>query len=273
MDFEISQDLAMASHNENQTKIISWNVNGIRACAKKGLMEFLDEHNPTIFCVQETKAHIDQVEDTIRTLGFQHSYWSSAVKKGYSGTATFVDQEPKSIKKGIDIKEYDSEGRFVVTEHPHFVLYNIYFPNGGSGEERHLFKQKFLKDLNKHMKVHLDAGRGVVIVGDYNVAHTAADIYDPVKLAKESGFLPEERLWFDEFLKMGFVDTFRHFNPTAEKRFSWWSYRELARVSNRGWRIDYICISKNLLANLKSAEILDKVEGSDHCPVVATFQF
>ncbi len=254
-------------------KIISWNVNGIRACAKKGLQDFVDEQKPSFLCLQETKAHLEQVEPDVQNLKFKNSYWSSATRKGYSGVATFTDHQPLSVNKGIDINEYDSEGRFVIYEHEKFDLYNIYFPNGGSGEPRHLFKQKFLQDLNQHLKTKIKKGRPVIVVGDYNVAHTALDIYDPIKLSKESGFLPEERQWFDSFLELGFVDTFRHFEPNAEKRFSWWSYRELARISNRGWRIDYVCITKDLLPSLKSAEILDQVTGSDHCPVVAELEF
>ena len=252
-------------------KIISWNVNGIRACYKKGLLDFVKSEKPDVFCIQETKAHIDQVEDEARKLIWQNSYWSSAQKKGYSGVATFVDNPPELIKYNFnDIPDYESEGRIVMSDMGAFDLYNIYFPNGGSGLERHNFKQKFLKDLNHHLKEKLKAGREIIVVGDYNVAHEAIDVYDPIRLSKESGFLPEERAWFDDFLDLGFVDTFRYFKPNEAKRYSWWSYRELARISNRGWRIDYICISKGLEKFLASADILDQVEGSDHCPVVAT---
>ncbi len=254
-------------------KIVSWNVNGIRACYKKGLMEFLDDQCPDFLCLQETKAHIDQVEDGAKTLGYQNSYWSSAVRKGYSGVATFSDIKPLVVERGIGNQKYDSEGRIVISKLPQFDLYNIYFPNGGSGEERHGFKQQFLKDLNVHLKAQLKAGKSVVVVGDYNVAHNEMDVYDPVRLSKTSGFLPEERQWFEDFLKLGFVDTFRHFHPQKKEQYSWWSYRELARIGNRGWRIDYVCISKSLLPHLKSAEILMSVEGSDHCPVVAELEF
>lgn len=256
-----------------ETKIISWNVNGIRACHKKGLQAFIDEEKPDIFCVQETKAHLEQVEDEARHLGYPHYFWSSAVRKGYSGVATFVREMPLKNGIGWGQKEYESEGRILLTDHGRFLLYNIYFPNGGSGEERHHFKQKFLKDLNKHLKEQIKQGREVIVVGDYNVAHQEVDVYDPIRLAKESGFLPEERQWFDSFLELGFIDTFRHLHKDEKNRYSWWSYRELARIPNRGWRIDYICVTKGLLKNLKSAEILDQVEGSDHCPVVASFDF
>ncbi len=249
-------------------KIITWNVNGIRACYKKGLSNFVAQHKPDIFCIQETKAHIEQVEAEAQRLGKQFSYWSSAIKKGYSGVATFVDTEPLKITKGIGIESYDSEGRIVITDHGEFDLYNIYFPNGGSGEPRHLFKQQFLKDLNDHLQEKIKIGRQLIVVGDYNVAHSEVDVYDPVRLKKESGFLPEERVWFDDFLNLGFIDTFRYFHPEEKNRYSWWSYRELARISNRGWRIDYICVTRGLESKLKYAEILDQVEGSDHCPVL-----
>lgn len=254
-------------------KIISWNVNGIRACHKKGLVDFVNKENPDIFCVQETKAHIDQVEQEARQLHRNHAYWSSGIRKGYSGVATFVNEEPKSVAHGIGIQAYDQEGRIVITDHGPFDLYNIYFPNGGAGEERHNFKQQFLKDLNIHLKEKLNSGRQVIIVGDYNVAHLTADVYDPIRLSKESGFFPEERAWFTSFLELGFIDTFRYFHPDATNRYTWWSYKELARVPNRGWRIDYICVSKGLEKYLTSADILDQVEGSDHCPVVAELTF
>jgi exodeoxyribonuclease-3 len=254
-------------------KIITWNVNGIRACAKKGLQNFVNSEKPNILCLQETKAHIEQVEPEIQKLGFPHSYWSSAQKKGYSGVATFSQDLPSAISKGWGQDEYTNEGRILWTEHPNFDLYNIYFPNGGSGEERHHFKQKFLKDLNVHLALELKKNKNIVVVGDYNVAHKEIDVYDPIRLSKESGFLPEERAWMDDFLELGFVDCFRHFHQEKKERYSWWSYRELARISNRGWRIDYICVSQGLKSRLKSADVLDSVEGSDHCPVVVEFSF
>jgi exodeoxyribonuclease-3 len=254
-------------------KIVSWNVNGIRACYKKNLRDFILETKPDVLCLQETKAHIDQVEPEARLLNFKQSHWSSAVRKGYSGVATFHNDEIKDVKLGIGQNEYDSEGRIVVTDHGHFELYNIYFPNGGSGEARHQFKQKFLKDLHAHLKPKVQKGTPIVLVGDYNIAHTEADIYDPKRLDGESGFMPEERQWMTEFFELGFVDTFRKFHASKKERYSWWSYRELARITNRGWRIDYISVTKNLEKNLVSADILDQVEGSDHCPVIATFKF
>ena len=265
--------ISLISSSGVLVKIVTWNVNGIRAVYKKNLLEFIRHEKPDFLCLQETKAHIEQVEDGAKNLGYKNSFWSSATRKGYSGVATFSNQEPTLIKKGIDIEQYDQEGRIVIFRTNHFDLYNIYFPNGGSGEERHFFKQRFLKDLNAHLKREIELKRNIILVGDYNVAHKEQDVYDPVRLSKESGFLPEEREWFDSFLALGFVDCFRHFYPEKGKRFSWWSYRELARETNRGWRIDYICITEGLLKNLKSCQILDGVEGSDHCPVVAEFEF
>ncbi len=249
-------------------RIITWNVNGIRAVAKKGLFEFISARDPDILCLQETKAHPDQLTTELLAPPGRESFWSAAQKPGYSGTATFVKKPCEGIKYGIGIKKFDSEGRFVITDHGRFLLYNVYFPNGGSGEERHLFKQDFLRKFKSHLKQVLDSGREVILVGDYNVAHKDGDVYDPKKLANESGFLPEERQWFGEFLEVGFVDAFRHLHPNAQKRFTWWSYQDRGRLANRGWRIDYICLSKGLAAQLKSCEILDDVEGSDHCPVV-----
>lgn len=249
-------------------KIVTWNVNGIRAVAKKGLLDFVQEVSPDILCLQETKAHKEQVEPELHKLGFEESYWSSAVRKGYSGVATFHKKGPARYQEGWGQDIYSQEGRIIISDEGSFDLYNIYFPNGGSGEERHNFKQQFLKDLNQHLKEKLARGREIIVVGDYNVAHREVDVYDPVRLSKVSGFLPEERVWFDSFLSLGFIDTYRYFHPNVKNRYSWWSYRELARVANRGWRIDYICASQGLKSRLKSSDIYDHIEGSDHCPVI-----
>lgn len=254
-------------------KICTWNVNGIRACYEKNLPQFIEDVKPNILCLQETKAHIGQVEPHIQSLGYEQHLWSSAFRKGYSGVATFSNDPIFDERTGIDKPEYDSEGRIVWTRHQHFDLYNIYFPNGASGLERHQYKQNFLKELHTHLSFELKRGRDIILVGDYNVAHENIDVYSPAGLVNESGFLPEERAWFSEFLNLGFIDTFRHFYPDKKDQYSWWSYKDTARIKNNGWRIDYICISENLKKNLKSCEILMNQHGSDHCPVLAEFEF
>lgn len=257
----------------NKLKLVTWNVNGIRASYGKGLGQFVTDVNPDILCLQETKAHREQVEPVAQTLGFPFDSWSSAERKGYSSVATFSKIEPNKVLKSIDHPEYEREGRIIWSSYDNFDLYNIYFPNGGSGEERHYFKQTFLKNLNAHLEFELKRGKEIIVVGDYNVAHKDEDVYSPVMLANESGFLPEEREWFTQFLNLGFVDTYRYLNPEKKRIFSWWSYKEMARMKNNGWRIDYICITKNLVKHLKSCDVLMDQQGSDHCPVVAEFEF
>lgn len=254
-------------------KIVSWNVNGIRSCAQKGFSDFVKNLDPDILCVQETKAHPEQVDEELRQFHDFKGFWSSAEKKGYSGVATFSRWPTGIVQHGMGQLDYDREGRFVISEHPQFNLYNIYFPNGGMNEERHRFKQAFLSDLREHLRSALQQGKEIIVVGDYNIAHREMDIYDPVRLSSASGFLPEERAWFDSFLDLGFVDTFRYFYPEAKHRYSWWSYREFARRGNRGWRIDYICTTQGLVPYFKSAAILDEQMGSDHCPVLLELDF
>jgi exodeoxyribonuclease-3 len=249
-------------------KIITWNVNGIRAVHKKGFCGLTNQWKPDILCVQETKAHPDQIEPDLLCADGMKSYWSAAARKGYSGVATFTREEPKSVSYGIGIPEFDSEGRFVVTDHGEFELYNVYFPNGGSGLERHNFKQKFLKDFLAYLKARIDSGHEVILVGDYNVAHKEVDVYNPEKLSSQSGFLPEERRWFDDFLNAGFVDIYRQKYPNEKDKYTWWDMRTFGRVNNRGWRIDYICSTKKTADRVKNIEIWDHVEGSDHCPVM-----
>lgn len=249
-------------------KIITWNVNGIRSVTKKGFFQFWQHAGPDILCLQETKAHPEQLEDgLVAPVGWQ-SYWSSASRAGYSGVVTYCRTQPEKVSYGLGIPKFDAEGRVVVTEFKSFTLFNIYFPNGGSGQERHLFKQEFLKKLQGHLRRRLDAGEKIVVVGDYNVAYLDIDVHDPKALSKESGFLPEERQWFAYFLESGFVDAYRCLHPEEKSKYTWWAYYENARINNRGWRIDHICLSRNLEDRLRSAEIFDQQEGSDHCPVV-----
>lgn len=249
-------------------KIISWNVNGIRACLKKGLEDFVVEQGADVFCIQETKAHPEQVEITAEDLDGVEAYWSSAEKKGYSGTLTIVKEPVQNVEHGVGVHKFDNEGRFVITEHGDILVYNIYFPNGAMNEDRHQFKMEFLDYMYNHFKEQLAKGKSLVVLGDYNIAHKEIDIHDPIRLKNTSGFLPEEREWMDRFFELGFIDTYRHFYPDKKDMYSWWSYRSLARKNNRGWRIDYISVSPDLKDRLVSAEILNQQEGSDHCPLV-----
>jgi exodeoxyribonuclease-3 len=254
-------------------KIISWNVNGIRAAQKKGFCEFVIRENPEILCLQETKANKDQLEPILcHPTPDYASYWSSATRKGYSGVVTYCKEEPLKVEHGIGIPKFDSEGRFIITHFDKFILYNVYFPNGGSGQERHDFKQEFLKIFGNHLAMQVKKGKKIILVGDYNIAHREIDVYDPLKLSTESGFLPEERRWFDGFLKSGFVDVWREQNPDKRDKYTWWSYYEMARPANRGWRIDYICVSENLRSSVGEATIMDEQEGSDHCPVTLSLK-
>ena len=251
--------------------IISWNVNGIRACSKKGFLEFLEQKKPDILCVQETKAHVDQVEPALKNPAGYHAFWSLSEVSGYSGTATFSKKKPVQTSYGMGIYQFDREGRFVITDYDDFILFNIYFPNGSKDEIRHQFKQEFLKKLYYHLSRLILKGRQIVVVGDYNVAYLDIDVFDPVALSQASGFLPEERKWFQSFLELGFVDTYRHFYPHQKKSYTWWSYRENARKNNRGWRIDHICVTKGLTSRLKKSKIFKDEMSSDHCPILLSF--
>lgn len=231
-------------------------------------MSFLEAEDPDVFCIQETKAHPDQLtEELTHPLG-RVPYFSISHRKGYSGTATFLKSEAEEFRYGIGIRKFDYEGRFTVTKVKGLLIYNVYFPNGASGQERHDFKQEFLHRFSNHLKRDLDSGKDVIVLGDYNVAPLEQDVYDPKALNDVSGFLPEERQWFSDFRDLGFVETFRHLHPDETDRFSWWSYRERARATNRGWRIDHICVSESLKGRIKKAEVMDQVMGSDHCPVL-----
>ncbi len=249
-------------------KIITWNVNGIRSIAKRGFYEYWERANPDILCLQETKAHPDQLGDEMASPPHWQSYWCAARRPGYSGTATHCRATPQSVSYGFGIPKFDTEGRMVVTKFPKFTLYNVYFPNGASGPERQLFKMEFHRHFGRHLAKRLRAGENLIVAGDYNVAYLDIDVYDPVGLSGESGFLPEERQWMVNFLEGGFIDSFRYFHPEAKNRYSWWSYLQNARAGNRGWRIDHICVSRSLESALRSCDILDQQEGSDHCPVV-----
>jgi exodeoxyribonuclease-3 len=253
-------------------RLLSWNVNGIRAIYKKGFMGWFNEANPDILCLQETKAHPDQLVEELKNVNGYESFFSSAEKKGYSGVVTYTKEKPLSVNHGIGVKKFDSEGRFIITEFKEFVLFNIYFPNGKASKERLQYKMDFYDAFLNHCKKLLKQGKKIVVCGDVNTAHEEIDLARPKENSKTSGFLPEERKWIDKFISAGFIDTFRMFNKEPEN-YTWWDMITRARERNVGWRIDYFYASKNLKSNIKSAAIHSTVMGSDHCPIELDLKF
>jgi exodeoxyribonuclease-3 len=248
-------------------KIISWNVNGFRAVYKKGFLAWLHKESPDILCLQETKAHEEQIQEELAAVEGYHWSLCSGIKKGYSGTATFCKEIPLSVGRAMGNDLFDGEGRIIVTEHPSFILFNIYFPNGQSGPERLKFKMDFYEHFLAHVSKLRAEGRHVIICGDVNTAHKEIDIARPKENSKTSGFLPEERAWMDRFTAAGFVDTFRMFHPQPDQ-YTFWDMKSGARARNVGWRIDYFFVSDNMIGRVKSAAIMPEVMGSDHCPIV-----
>jgi len=244
-------------------KFISWNVNGIRACVQKGFMDFFQESDADIFCIQESKMQAGQLE--LDTPGY-YQYWNYAVKKGYSGTAIFTKKEPISVVNGIGIEEHDQEGRVITLEFDDFYFVTVYTPNSQDKLARLDYRMQWEKDFLSYLK-KLEESKPVVFCGDLNVAHKEIDLKNPKTNHKNAGFTDEERAKFTELLEAGFVDTFRYFYPDQENIYSWWSYRFKAREKNAGWRIDYFCVSEALREKLTDAKIHTEVFGSDHCPV------
>jgi exodeoxyribonuclease-3 len=250
-------------------RIVTWNVNGLRAVAKKGFVQSVAALNPDFLCLQETKAHEEQLETEIESMKPMVGAFSSGFRPGYSGVATFSKKPITESKTSIGIRKFDVEGRFHILNCGGFDLYNIYFPNGSSGIERHLYKQEFLARLNQCLSESIGQKREIIVVGDYNVAPDEIDVYDPKSLAVVSGFLPEERAWFRQFYALGFKDMYRHFHGDKKNQYTWWSYQDRGRERNQGWRIDHICATPGIAAMFRSCEIRPDIEGSDHCPVVA----
>ena len=245
-------------------KLISWNVNGMRACMTKGFIDFFKEADADIFCLQETKLQEGQIE--LELPGY-HQYWNYAEKKGYSGTAVFSKKEPISVVYGIGIEEHDHEGRVITLEYPEFFVVTVYTPNSQDGLARLSYRMRWEDDFRAYLK-KLEKAKPVIVTGDMNVAHKEIDLKNPRTNRKNAGFTDEERAKFTELLDAGFIDTFRYFYPDKEGAYSWWSYRFKAREKNAGWRIDYFCVSESLKERLLNADILTDVYGSDHCPVV-----
>ena len=249
------------------TTIISYNINGIRAALKKGLAEWMKEADPSILCVQETKAHPEQVSDrhVFESMGY-HQYWHSAEKKGYSGVAIFTKEKPDQVIEGCGNPLYDSEGRIIRADYGDWTLLNCYFPSGTSGDIRQDFKMEFLYYFHNWINELKKERPNLIIVGDYNIAHTEIDIHDPVRNKKNSGFLPEEREWMTKWFESGFADAYRYLNP-EKIEYSWWSYRAQARARNKGWRIDYQSVSNTLKDKLQESFQMNEAVHSDHCPV------
>jgi len=250
-------------------KLISWNVNGLRAIYKKGCWEPFIKLNADIFCLQETKAHPEQLPEEVQNLSRYHSFFaSSVVKKGYSGVAIYSKEKPLDVKYGFGIKKFDDEGRLIEMHFKDFILFNIYFPNGGVNPARLKYKLDFYDTFLKHIETLRKKGKKIIFCGDVNTAHEEIDLARPKSNEKHTGFLPEERAWIDEVINHGYVDTFRYFNPRKTEAYSYWDMKTSARDRNVGWRLDYFFVSNNLLPQVKKASILSNVYGSDHCPVM-----
>ncbi|MGB0992295.1 MAG: exodeoxyribonuclease III [Akkermansiaceae bacterium] len=246
-------------------KIISWNVNGIRAVLKKNFTEFVTEHQPDVLCLQETKARPEQVDLPLEMAGY-HAFWNSAEKPGYSGTAIFSRTEPISVRNGIGIDEHDTEGRVITAEFADFFLVTVYTPNSQNELRRLPYRQRWDADFLAYCK-NLERSKPVIFCGDLNVCHQEIDLARPKQNRKNAGFSDEERAGFDNIVAAEFTDSFRHFFPEKTEAYSWWSYRAGARGKNIGWRLDYFCVSNKYMKNVSQASILADVLGSDHCPV------
>ena len=244
-------------------KLISWNVNGIRACVQKGFLDFFKEVDADIFCIQESKLQEGQINLEIE--GY-NQYWNYAEKKGYSGTAIFTKKEPLSVRYGLGIEEHDKEGRVITLEFEEFFMITVYTPNSQNELARLDYRMKWEDDFRDYLK-SLEESKPVIVCGDLNVAHKEIDLKNPKTNRKNAGFTDEEREKFTTLLSSGFIDTFRYFYPDLKDTYSWWSYRFNARKNNAGWRIDYFIVSKALESKLESAKIHTEILGSDHCPV------
>lgn len=245
--------------------IITWNVNGLRAALKKGVLSWITEQSPDTLCLQETRVLPEQLEEGQRSVPGYEIIWNPAEKKGYSGVSTWTKETPQEVMLGMNEPRFDSEGRVIRTRYPDFYLYNIYFPNGRRGHERVEYKLDFYETLLATCDALQAAGESVIITGDFNTAHNEIDLKNHKSNQKTSGFLPEERAMIDRYLEHGFVDPFRHLYPEKEQ-YSYWSSRGNARANNVGWRIDYFLVSENLLPRVQDVIIHDDVLGSDHCP-------
>jgi exodeoxyribonuclease-3 len=247
-------------------RLVSWNVNGIRAAVRKGFGEWLTKDNPDILCLQETRIQPDQLREEIGQPAGYTAYWHSAQKKGYSGVATFCSSEPNSVRLGFGAPRFDVEGRVLISEHEGFTLLNAYFPNGRRSRERVAYKIEFYDSLLAYCEALRGHGHRLIVCGDFNTAHQPIDLARPRQNQETSGFLPEERDAFGRWLASGFVDVYRHLHPDTQE-YTWWTYRFDARARNIGWRIDYFLVTEDLVSEVEQARILGTIPGSDHCPI------
>jgi exodeoxyribonuclease-3 len=247
-------------------RVVSWNVNGIRAAARKGFFDVLTQLDADVFCLQEVKAQPDQLsEDFIRPDGYS-SYWAPAERKGYSGVAVYVRREPEAVHR-MEIPRFDDEGRALVLEYPGLILVSAYFPNSQDAGKRLDYKLDFCNTTLELLNRQVAGGRDVLLSGDYNIAHTPIDLENPKANENNAGYLPEEREWMSTFLDAGYVDTFRMFNEKP-RNYTWWSYRARARERNVGWRIDYHCVNQAARDRVRASKLLPEIHGSDHCPIL-----
>ena len=245
-------------------KLVSWNVNGLRACVEKGFVDIFKELDADFFCIQESKLQAGQIE---LDLPGYYQYWNYAEKKGYSGTAIFTKHKPVNVRLGIGVEEHDHEGRVVTLEYDNYYVVTVYTPNSQDGLKRLEYRMKWEEDFCAYLKT-LEEKKPVIFCGDLNVAHKEIDLKNPKTNRKNAGFTDEERACMTHLQEVGFVDTFRYFYPDQEGIYSWWSYRFQARAKNAGWRIDYFMVSEILQEKLQNASILTEIYGSDHCPVM-----
>ncbi len=248
-------------------KIITYNVNGLRAAVTKGLINWIQEEQPDVVCIQETKLQPDQFPAEVFTEAGYKAYLFSAQKKGYSGVAILTKKEPDHIEYGMGIEKYDNEGRFIRADYGDLSIVSVYHPSGTSGDERQDFKMEWLEDFQRYVEELKKSRPNLILCGDYNICHEPIDIHDPKGNAKNSGFLPEEREWMSRFLNAGYIDTFRYLHPDKQQ-YTWWSYRFNSRAKNKGWRIDYCMVTEQMKPMIKEAYIINEAIHSDHCPAV-----
>lgn len=264
---ETQKELLRYDPEDKHISIISWNVNGIRSVQKKGFLEWLYDTKPYILCLQEIKANVNQLNSQLKSSHGYYTYWNSASKNGYSGTALFSLEKPLNVEFGFGQKEYGNEGRIIIAEYLDFILINCYIPHGGQHCERVDYKLKFCNLLLEKCEQLKSKNKMIIICGDINTAHHNIDVSNPSANKRKSGFLPEERAWIDTFISSGYVDTFRSFYPDLKNQYTWWSNRSNARENNKGWRLDYFFIDQENIEKIKTSFILNEVLGSDHCPI------